>query len=123
MDRDDAIQWLDAYVEAWRTYDEQAIGDLFTDDAEYRTSVWAEPLRGRAAIVSSWLGDRDEPGTWQARYEPWAVEGDRVVAVGRTHYDEGPEHGTHRTYHNVFLCRFDADRRCRDFTEVYQRQQ
>jgi hypothetical protein len=24
-----------------------------------------------------------------------------------------------REYHNVFLCRFDADGRCQEFTEVY----
>jgi hypothetical protein len=32
--------WLDAYVRAWETYDPAAIGDLFTEDAEYRWHPW-----------------------------------------------------------------------------------
>lgn len=119
MTHDDFGRWLDAYVDAWRTYDAAAIGALFSEDAEYRYNPWDEPLRGRAAIVADWLANRDEPGTWEARYEPWAVEGDRAVATGTSRYRdaEGP-----RTYHNVFLCRFDADGRCREFTEVYLKQ-
>lgn len=116
MTTDEATRWLDAYVEAWRTYDESAIAELFTPDAEYRYHPWDEPLRGRDAIVANWRAHPDDPGTWQARYEPWAVQGDRVVAVGRTHYDEADGE---KTYHNVFLCRFDGDGRCREFTEVY----
>lgn len=119
--RDDAVRWLAAYVAAWRSYDAHAIGDLFSEDAEYRFHAWDEPRRGRAAIVASWLdpANRDEPGTWSAHYEPWAVDGDRVVATGTSSYDDaqGP-----RTYSNVFLCEFDEAGRCRRFTEVYARQ-
>jgi hypothetical protein len=28
-------EWLDAYLAAWRTYDEAAIRDLFAEDAGY----------------------------------------------------------------------------------------
>ena len=58
--------WLDAYVEAWRTYDRDAIADLFNADASYAYHPYdAEPLRGRDAIVASWLEERDEPGSWE----------------------------------------------------------
>jgi ketosteroid isomerase-like protein len=117
MTYDDAARWLDAYVEAWRTYDPDAIGNLFSEDAEYRYHPWDEPLRGRAAIVADWLANRDAPGSWEAGYRPWAVDGDRVVATGVSRYP-----GEARTYHNVFLCRFDADGRCREFTEVFAKQ-
>ena len=30
MTHDDVQEWLDRYVEAWRSYDEAAIGDLFS---------------------------------------------------------------------------------------------
>lgn len=119
--------WLDRYIGAWRTYDEQAIGDLFSDDAEYRFHPWAEPVRGRAEIVRSWVAPegegesaRDEPGTWEARYQPWAVGGDRAVAVGASRYFATagqPE----RLYHNAWLLEFDAGGRCRSFTEFYVR--
>jgi ketosteroid isomerase-like protein len=34
--RDDVQQWLDRYVEAWRSYDADAIGELFAEDATYK---------------------------------------------------------------------------------------
>ena len=107
--------WLDAYVEAWRTYDEGAIGELFTAGATYRYHPWDEPLEGRDAIVASWLGDRDDPGSWEAAYRPLVIEGDRAVATGATSYANGSE------FDNVFLLAFDGEGRCADFTEYYLR--
>ena len=119
MTRDDFARWLGAYVDAWRSYDRDAIGDLFTEDAEYRYHPWDEPVRGRTAIVDNWIDNRDEPGTWSADYVPFAVEGSDAVATGTSRYDDA-QGG--RMYHNVFLCRFDGDGRCREFTEVYAKQ-
>jgi len=117
MTHDDFARWLDSYVAAWRTYDPATIGELFSEDAEYRYHPWDEPVRGRDAIVDSWLADPDAPGTWQAEYRPWAIDGDRGVAVGTSRYDDD---AGKRTYHNVFLCVFDADGRCREYTEVFE---
>ena len=116
MTRDDLASWLDAYIDAWRRYDADAIGALFSEDAEYRYSPWDEPLAGRAAIVADWIADPDEPGTWTADYRPYAVDGHEAVAVGTTRYDDAKGQ---REYHNVFLCRFDDEGRCSSFTEVY----
>lgn len=121
MDHDAFQRWLDDYVAAWRTYEPEAVGALFAEDARYRYHPWDEPIVGRDAIVESWLGDRDEPGSWDARYEPWAIEGVRAVAVGVSRY-LGPDRETvDREYHNVFLCRFDGDGRCSEFTELFLR--
>lgn len=121
MDRDSFQRWLDTYVEAWQTYDEAAVGGLFSDDAVYRWHPWdegEEAVTGRAAIVAAWLDDRDEPGSWTAEYEPFAVDGDDAVAVGVSRYlsEDG---SLDREYHNVFLCRFDGEGRCREFTELF----
>jgi hypothetical protein len=35
LTHDDVQRWLDAYVDAWRTYDPAAIGALFAEDATY----------------------------------------------------------------------------------------
>jgi hypothetical protein len=127
MTRDDVQRWLDRYIAAWATYDPAAIGDLFSDQAEYRYYPWDEPVRGRAEIVRAWVApegnesERDEPGTWIARYEPFAVEGDRAVAVGESRY---LAHGDTpaRLFHNCYLLEFDDDGRCRTFTEYYNEQ-
>lgn len=115
MDHDAVQRWLDAYVEAWRTYDREAIGALFTADAEYRYRPWDEPLRGREAIVADWTQDPDDPGAWEAAYRTFAVEGDRAVATGTSRYDDADGR---RIYHNVFVLEF-AGGRCRSFTEVF----
>ena len=121
MDRDGVASWLERYVEAWRTYDADAIGELFGEDAEYRYHPWDEPpVKGREEIVASWLEDRDEPGTWEARYAPVAVDGDTAVAVGTSTYLK-PDGSVARVYHNCYLLRFDAGGRCSSFTEWYMR--
>jgi SnoaL-like domain len=113
MTRDDVQAWLDRYVDAWRSYDPDAIGDLFGEAATYAYHPYDEPLRGRVAIVESWLGDRDEPGTWEARYEPTLIAGDRAIAKGETRYTNG------RAFSNLWELRFDGDGRCREYVEWY----
>lgn len=124
MTNDDVQRWLDQYIEAWRTYDAALIGDLFSEDAEYRFFPYQAPVRGRAEIVRSWVSpnadesQRDEPGSWEAHYEPWAIDGERAVAVGTSRYfptASEPE----KLYHNAYLIEFDGDGRCRRFTEFY----
>src|ERR687887_2097482 len=116
MDQASVQGWLDRYIEAWRTYDRDRIGDLFTDDAQYRYHPWDEPVRGREAIVDSWIDEPDDPTTWQASYAPYVVDGPRAVATGVSRYDDG---NTKREYHNVFLLEFADDGRAQRFTEVF----
>jgi uncharacterized protein (TIGR02246 family) len=121
MNRADLQAWLDRYVEAWRTNDADQVASLFTEDAVYRYRPYggdAHAVIGREAIVDAWLEEGDPPGSWEASYEPWAIDGDRTAARGTSRYfasDKGPE----RTYHNVFLLRFAPDGRCAEFTEYY----
>ena len=125
MDRDDFQRWLDDYVEAWRTYDEDAIGALFSEKVEYRWHPWdgrSEVAIGRDAVIAAWLDDRDEPGSWSAEYRPYAIDGERAVAVGISRY-YAADGSLDREYHNVFLCRFDSDARCREFTELFMRRE
>jgi hypothetical protein len=130
MDRETAQTWLDRYVAAWLTYDSAAIGDLFTDDVSYRYHPWDEPIKGREAVVASWLGSgdaegastRDEPGTYEASYAPYAVDGDLVVATGTSSYRDEPGGPVTRVFHNCFVMRFDGEGRCRELTEYYVEQ-
>jgi ketosteroid isomerase-like protein len=130
MTREDVQAWLDRYVAAWETYDPAAIGDLFSEDAEYRYHPADAPVVGRTAIVRAWVepdpatpaSTPDEPGTYAAHYEPYAVEGDRGVAVGWSRYwTDATRAVEESTYDNCFLLAFDAAGRCRSFTEFYRR--
>ena len=118
MDRDSVQVWLDKYVEAWRTYDPAQIGNLFSEDALYFYSTFDDPLRGREAIVADWLKEPNATGSWEAGYEPVAVEGNVGVAQGRTRYF-GSDGAVEREFDNIFVLHFDEAGRCKRFTEWF----
>ena len=80
-------------------------------------------------MVESWLGEgghegasaRDEEGTYDASYEPVAVDGDVAVATGSSTYTKHPGGPIDKIYDNCIVIRFDADGRCREYTEWYMR--
>lgn len=114
-------QWLDDYVQAWLSYDPEKIGALFAEDAVYRYAPYQEPLVGRAAIVESWLENRDTAGTYQAHYEPIAVDDDVAVSHGRSQYFEADGTTPKDEFDNVFVMHFNAEGLCADFGEWYMR--
>jgi hypothetical protein len=120
----DAFQsWLDRYIAAWRSNDRTDIEALFTPDAAYRWHPWDEPIRGGGAIADAWLESPDEPDSWQAEYRPLAIDPDGThVSVGTSTYLNDDRSAVAHVYHNVFVCRFDDDGRCRDFTEFFAEQ-
>ena len=110
--------WLDRYVAAWKSYDPDAIGDLFSEDASYRYHPEDEPVEGRAAITADWLQDPDEPGTYDGHYEPLAIDASNGnhVASGWTRYLTSS--GDLRDeYWNIYLVTFDESGHATAFTE------
>lgn len=124
MDRDGVQAWLDRYVDAWRRNEAEPIEALFTDDALYRFAPYGDDnvAHGRTEIVKGWLDNPDPTGTWEAQYEPFAVDGNRAVAIGTSHYLPSHPSGD-RIYHNVYLLEFAPDGRCSSFTELYMLEQ
>jgi hypothetical protein len=108
--------WLDAYVDAWRSYDRDAIASLFSEYATYSYHPYDEPVRGGEEIVAAWLDEPDEPGSWEASYRPLLIEDDRAVATGETRYSDG------ETFSNLWVMRFDGDGRCSEFVEWFMQQ-
>jgi hypothetical protein len=120
MNREFLQEWLEKYVEAWRTYAPEKIGNLFSEKAVYLYSPFDEqnPVRGREAIVADWLKEPNPLGSWEAHYEPIAVEGNVGVAQGRTRYF-APDGSTEREFDNIFVLHFDDGGRCTRFTEWF----
>jgi len=121
LDRASVASWLDAYVRAWKSYDPEAIGDLFSENAICAYSPFSEPVRGRAAIVASWLEEPDAAGTYDGHYEPILIEGDRAVANGKSLYFEQDGSTLKTEWNNIFLLRFDDDGRCAEYREWYMK--
>ena len=127
MEREDVDRWLEAYVEAWRSYDREQIAALFSEEVEYRYHPYDEPIRGRDAVVAAWLGEgesadassRDAAGTYEASYRAFAVDGDAAVATGSSTYLDEPGGTVQKVYDNCFLLRFDSGGRCSEFTEFF----
>lgn len=120
MERAVVADWLSAYVQAWETGSPEAIGDLFTDDATYSFHPYDEPVVGRQAIVDSWLKDPDEPGTFEAAYQPIAIDGDVAVVNGRSRYfKDSSRRELTKEWDNIFVIEFDKERKCSSFREWY----
>ena len=108
MDKAEVDRWLQAYVGAWKSYDRDQIGELFTEDVRYRYHPHDEPVAGRAQVVRSWLGEeahagasaRDEKGTYDASYRAVAVDGDVAVATGSSTYLSGLGGPVERVFDN-----------------------
>ena len=118
MDRQGFQEWLDRYVAAWKSYDPNEIGALFSEDASYRYHPQDEPETGRAAIVESWLDEPDEKGTFDAKYEVLAIDGDVHVAQGWSHYFN-PDGTKSDDFTNIYICRFNDAGECTDFVEYW----
>jgi ketosteroid isomerase-like protein len=126
MTRDQVNRWLGRYIEAWKSYDRDQIEALFAEDISYRYHPYDDPIEGREAVVASWMGEgdeedssRDEPGTYEAFYRVVTADDDMAVAIGSSSYKESPDGPVVRVYDNCFVMRFDAEGRCREFTEWF----
>lgn len=105
-------RWVEAYQTAWTANEPDSIRALFTQDAEYRTSPFADPWVGVEGIVQGWLARQDTPGNWTFRFEVLVETPDLGVVRGWTDY-ANPK----RTYSNIWLIRFDNTGRATSFIE------
>ncbi len=120
LTRDGFASWLERYVAAWRSRDPDAIGDLFSEDVTYSQTGGQTVVEGRAAVVRDWLEASYEPDlSWEAAYEPLAIEDQVYVGVGSTRYLRAD--GTREDFSNIFVCRFDEDGRCSELREWWMR--
>ena len=121
MTRDDVQAWLDRYVDGLA--DRRPGGDRRALRRGRhlplpRVRPGADPRAGRDRGRLARVEDLDAPGSWTAHYEPFAVEGDRAVAVGESHYFK-PDGSPRTVYYNLWTLRFDGDGRCTEFVEYF----
>ena len=114
LDHDAVRRWVDRYEDVWRSPGTDRVGELFTEDATYLASPWAEPVRGLAAIEVFWDAQRDGPDEeFTMESEVVAVDGLTAVVRAEVHY-RGDDPAAWR---DLWLLRFAADGRCEAFEE------
>lgn len=112
--------WIEAYGRAWRDRDDDAVGELFTNGAVYRSHPFREPLRGREAIRDYWRQatgpltsivvtfGRPIADGCRAAVEWWAVLGDGQAAT---------------TLPGALILRFDEHGQCEELREYWHVQE
>lgn len=106
MDSTGFLGWMDAYESAWRSPGTDGLRLLFSSDAVYLTSPYAEPVVGLDGIAVMWEAERDGPDeVFAMSREAVAVSGG--VGVGRVEvaYGEPPR----QYYRDLWVVRFDDD--------------
>ena len=120
MDRAGVERWVEAYRRAWASDAPSDIETLFTEDVTYSPYPWPrerEPWQGRDTVVRKWVERGDSAFGWRFEHEVLAVEGDTAVIEGWTYYDPRPDDPQPDAYANVWLVRFAANGRAREFVE------
>jgi ketosteroid isomerase-like protein len=112
--RADVRHWVTGYEAAWRAPGTDALRSLFTDDALYRHSPYAEPISGLDAIAQMWEAEREGPDeVFTLETDVVAVEGDTAVVRARVHYGDP----VRQEYFDLWVIRFEDDHRCVSFEE------
>jgi ketosteroid isomerase-like protein len=111
--RDTIAAWVFRYVQAWASNDAADIGALFSDDVRYFRSPYGTPWEGRDAVVAGWLDARDEPGTWNFRFEVLGVDDNLGFVQGWTEYRDD------KNYMNLWVIRLNEAGECTQFTEWF----
>jgi hypothetical protein len=122
MNREQAQDWLNRYVQAWEKYDSARIGDLFTESARYRYRPHDQGVQGRDEIIREWMSHRTPDQSYLASYAPIAIDGDTVVAVGQVRYLTDDQTAIDRLYDSLFVLRFADDGRCDELVEWFMLQ-
>jgi hypothetical protein len=114
VDRDDLIQWVEAYERAWRTPGTDTLNELFTPTATYRAGPFEPEVAGLEAIAMFWEAERDGADeVFSLRWAPVAVEGRIAVARAEVEYAGPPA----RVYRDLWIVELEDDGRCAGFEE------
>lgn len=113
--------WLAAYGQASIENDPRASANLFSEDAAYYESPFAEPLVGREAIYHYWARGAQNLKDKTADYEILAIDGNRGIARWKATFVHIAS-GDRVALDCLFLVEFDQASKCRLFREWWHRQ-
>ena len=110
-------EWIGRYGRAWETGDDDAVADLFTPDAVYRSQVFREPHVGTEQIRAYWRQGAGTQRDVTVRFGRPIAEGRRVAVEWWSTFVD-PDDGA-ITLPGCLLLRFDGDGRCEELREYW----
>ncbi len=110
-------EWIERYRRAWEEANEEAVVELFTDEAVYRSHPFREPNVGRGAIRSYWRGATVHQSDVVVRFGAPIAEGPRVAVEWWTTMEDAD--GGPITLPGCLLLRFAPDGRCEELREYW----
>jgi ketosteroid isomerase-like protein len=114
IDRSSVERWLHSYQAAWRAPGTEGLGAVFTTDATYLHSPYAEPVTGLPAIAAMWEADRAGPDeVFSLSTDIVAVDADAAVVRALVRYGLP----VRQEYTDLWVLRFDDRGRCSWFEE------
>lgn len=114
VDRPAVERWIAGYEAAWRSPGTDMLAGLFTADATYLHSPYAEPVVGLERIGEMWEEDRRGPDeVFTMSTEIVALDGDVAVVRALVRYGEP----VRQEYTDLWIVRFEATGRCARFEE------
>jgi ketosteroid isomerase-like protein len=111
MNNDALTGWLDAYGDAWRQRDADAVIRLFTADALYYETPYAEPFNGRDGIAAYWRRVTSDQRDIDFSSDALGVIGDTGVARWSARFT-AISTGAGLELNGVFLLEFDEQGLC-----------
>jgi ketosteroid isomerase-like protein len=76
--------WLGRYGAAWESLDSAAAASLFTDDARYHETPFADPFVGKEGVREYWERVTADQSDVDFTYEVVGMLGDKGVALWNT---------------------------------------
>ncbi len=111
--------WIEHYRRAWEDADDQALGDLFTDDAVYRSHPFREPFRGREAIRAYWREATGSQADVYLQFGTPIVQALRAAVEWWMRMESG---GAPLTLPGVLVLRFNEAGLCEELREYWHLQ-
>jgi ketosteroid isomerase-like protein len=116
VDATDVERWLAAYEKAWETRDAAQASALFTEDARYYESPYAEPFAGREGIEAYWAEVTANQRDVEFTSKVLSVEGSTGIAHWTARFTiEGP--GVEVRLDGIFVLAFEDAGTVRELRE------
>ena len=116
MNETDLRNWLDRYRRAWETRDPEVAAALFSEDARYYETPFAEPARGRKGVRDYWENATRGQSDVAFSHNVVAVSGSRGIARWSATFTRIAS-GARVALDGIFLLEFDDEGLCRELRE------